>query len=957
LASGSAAGNTPYWNGSSWVTNSSAIFNNGGNIGIGTTSPNSLFHVVGSGSGGDRNNMIRVESDNNASLTIKNTNASAGGGEYQLFASSSASNSSLGAGSFAIYYDHPSNAAYRFSINSSGSVGIGTGMPTEKLDVAGNLKTSGTIRAGSITYPNTSGTNGQFLTTDGTGIASWATIPSGGVTSVGTISGSSTANGASITSGVLNLAPADATNAGVVTAGAQTIAGAKTFSSAPVLATATASQALFTDANKNMVSNAITGTGNVVMSTSPSLTTPNLGTPSSLTLTNATGLPISTGITGLGTGVATFLGTPSSANLAAAVTGETGSGAAVFAISPTLTTPNLGTPSALTLSNATGLPLTSGVTGILPEANGGTGSSTKNFVDLSTDQLIGGVKTFSGNSTVIQQNLTVNSAGTSGQGIILSDDGDIVDNNDGAATFRFSGGVRINNGNKGLGTTTNITLSNTGNITAAGSITGSQFSSNVATGTAPLVVASTTPVTNLSIGGNAATATKLATARNINGVAFDGSSNVTVTADAGTLTGTTLASNVVSSSLTSVGTISSGTWNGTTIAVAKGGTGLTSLGSGVTTFLATPSSANLAATLTDETGSGAAVFANSPTLTTPTVTSGNIQFPISLQISPTSHATSKRAAIWLDGWSILQDVIGDGTKNFSIGETVGGTYPPRLVIGQGTGKIGIGTSAPTTALHIQNGNTMSGGDNPAFNSIPSIYVLNDNNASSNANSIVSIRTGGSGGGKPYLSFDAVNFNGYSIGMNNPTDQFIINTDWNFNTTTASKNAVIINETGQSRVIIPNSSGTHTNDWPSGWGGGISTYDITASGIYYQVLTARSDQRLKNSINSLDEALINKYLALRPVSYFWNKGQTGTDKVQYGLIAQEVETILPELVSTATDSMQTKSVNYQALHALSIKVIQSQQAEIDALKKNQEELSKKQSDLERRLLELEAKIKE
>ena len=56
-------------------------------------------------------------------------------------------------------------------------------------------------------------------------------------------------------------------------------------------------------------------------------------------------------------------------------------------------------------------------------------------------------------------------------------------------------------------------------------------------------------------------------------------------------------------------------------------------------------------------------------------------------------------------------------------------------------------------------------------------------------------------------------------------------------------------------------------------------------------------------------------------------------------------------------MQTKSVNYQALHALSIKVIQSQQAEIDALKKNQEELSKKQSDLERRLLELEAKIKE
>jgi len=69
-----------------------------------------------------------------------------------------------------------------------------------------------------------------------------------------------------------------------------TVNGATTFvNAAPTLTPLTASQAVFTNGSKTLVSNAITGTGNVVMSNSPTLVTPALGTPSSGTVTNLTG--------------------------------------------------------------------------------------------------------------------------------------------------------------------------------------------------------------------------------------------------------------------------------------------------------------------------------------------------------------------------------------------------------------------------------------------------------------------------------------------------------------------------------------------------------------------------------------------------------------------------------------------------------------------------------------------
>ena len=109
---------------------------------------------------------------------------------------------------------------------------------------------------------------------------------------------------------------------------------------------------------------------------------------------------------------------------------------------------------------------------------------------------------------------------------------------------------------------------------------------NGATGAASyrLIVAADVPTLNqnttgssASCTGNAATATALQTARAINGVNFDGTAAITVAAAAGTLTGTTLNATVVTSSLTTVGTIGTGVWAGTTIVVAHGGTGLATL--------------------------------------------------------------------------------------------------------------------------------------------------------------------------------------------------------------------------------------------------------------------------------------------------------------------------------------------------------------------------------------------
>ncbi len=112
-----------------------------------------------------------------------------------------------------------------------------------------------------------------------------------------------------------------------------------------------------------------TGTGAAVFNTSPTFITPLLGTPTSGNLSNCSAYAVAN-LSGLGSGVATFLATPSSANLLAAVTDETGTGALVFGTSPTINGLTLNAANTISANGAastpalrfTGLPYTAGTT-------------------------------------------------------------------------------------------------------------------------------------------------------------------------------------------------------------------------------------------------------------------------------------------------------------------------------------------------------------------------------------------------------------------------------------------------------------------------------------------------------------------------------------------------------------------------------------------------------------------
>jgi len=147
LPNGSAAGNTPYWNGTSWIVNSSNIYNNGGDIGINTTSPAGKLHIKGSA---DASQLIidanGTQSNTNPLIKLRNSS-----GNDMLW----------------IHSDSPLNTFIGFNagrVNNAGGGGIYSTFIGRDAGYSNTIGSSNTANGNAALYSNTTG---DFNTANG----------------------------------------------------------------------------------------------------------------------------------------------------------------------------------------------------------------------------------------------------------------------------------------------------------------------------------------------------------------------------------------------------------------------------------------------------------------------------------------------------------------------------------------------------------------------------------------------------------------------------------------------------------------------------------------------------------------------------------------------------------------------------------------------------------------------
>ncbi len=339
--------------------------------------------------------------------------------------------------------------------------------------------------------------------------------------------------------------------------------------------------------------------------------------------------------------------------------------------------------------------------------------------------------------------------------------------------------------------------------------------------------------------------------------------------------------------------------------------------------------------------------------------------------------SNTQASIDLSGYSNVADMGSNilmrtaGTERFRI---------------NADGKMGVGTSSPSTMFHIQNANIIGSGD-PGNNTLPGIYLYNSNSASTSAHSIMSIRTNGSGGGNPYLSFDINGVRGYSIGIDNADgDKLKFHTNWSLNNvnnpalTLASDGKFGIGTSSPGRSLHVQSSDNtsvyiesttsdnngmmilngNTNQF---WGNGYHEFimfqnqgntigQITAPNGSSVSYNTTSDYRLKKDLKPFKGLeLINR---LKTYDFAWKTD----DSRMFGFMAHELQDVLPYLVTGQKDAVDSngkiipQTLDYSKLTPILVKAIQEQDIKINQLTKEKVELQEIILDMQRRLLKLE-----